>query len=401
MTSGTATATTDLDLAARAKAIAPIVAEDADAAERERRLTDRTVEAMKEQGLIGIWAPQSLGGLEASPGEGFRLFEEMAKTHASAAWNLWIWSTGGQLSATLSEEGIAEMFADGPAGALGAGGLFPLAPATPVEGGYRVTGRWPYCSGSGHARWLGGGTAVLGEDGQPRMIMPGVPEIRFVTFRREEVEILDTWHVLGLRATGSNDVTVENGFAPQHLTSGFGPLSPKGKHFQGPLYRYPLLGALAAPIGVIALGAARHALEEFVKLAKSKTPNTSQTKLTELGAVQHEVAEAHAAIESARAWLYETVEDAWQTTLAGQPVSMEQRRDLTLAAAHATRSASHAAGIAHVHAGGTAVYETSPIERCFRDVHAATQHAGTAPRAFAGAGRLLLGLTPDNPLILA
>ena len=399
MTSGTATATTDLT--ARAKAIAPIVAEEADAAERDRRLTDRTVEAMKEQGLIGIWAPRSLGGLEVSPGEGFRLFEEVAKTHASAAWNLWIWSTGGQLSATLSEEGIAEMFADGPTGAIGAGGLFPLAPATPVEGGYRVTGRWPYCSGSGHARWLGGGTAVLGEDGQPRMIMPGVPEMRFVTFRREEVDILDTWHVLGLRATGSNDVTVEDGFAPDHLTSGFGPLSPKGKHFQGPLYRYPILGALAAPIGVIALGAARHALDEFVKLAKSKTPNTSQTKLTELGAVQHEVAEAHAAIESARAWLYETVEDAWQTTLAGQPVSMEQRRDLTLAAAHATRSASRAAGIAHVHAGGTAVYETSPIERCFRDVHAATQHAGTAPRAFAGAGRLLLGLTPDNPLILA
>ncbi len=399
MTSGTATATTDLT--ARAKAIAPIVAEEADAAERDRRLTDRTVEAMKAQGLIGIWAPESLGGLEVSPGEGFRLFEEVAKTHASAAWNLWIWSTLGQFTATLSEEGVAELFADGPAEAIGAGGLFPLAPAAPVEGGYRVSGRWPYCSGSGHARWLGGGCTVLGEDGQPRMIMPGVPEIRFVTFRREEVEIIDTWHVVGLRATGSNDVAVENGFAPEHLTSGFGPLSPKGRHYQGPLYRFPILGALAAPIGAIALGTARHALDEFVKLAKSKTPNTSQTKLTELGAVQHEVAEAHAAIESARVWLYETVEDAWQTTLAGQPVSMEQRRDLTLAAAHATRSASHAVGIAHVNAGGTAVYETSPIERCFRDVHAATQHAGTAPRAFAGAGRLLLGLTPDNPLILA
>lgn len=395
------TETATMELTARAKAIAPVVAEEADAAERDRRLTDRTVEAMKEQRLIGVWAPESLGGLEAAPGEGFRLFEEVARTHASAAWNLWIWSTGGQLSATLSEEGIAEMYADGPNGAMGAGGLFPLAPATPVEGGYRVSGRWPYCSGSGHARWLGGGCAVLGEDGQPRMIMPGIPEIRFVTFRRAEVEIIDTWHVLGLRATGSNDVAVENGFAPQHLTSGFGPMASKGKHFQGPLYRFPILGVLGAPIGAIALGTARHALDEFVKLAKSKTPNTSQTKLTELGAVQHAVAEAHAAIESARAWLYATVENAWRTTLAGQPVSMEQRRDLMLAAAHATRSASHAAGIAHVNAGGTAVYETSPIERCFRDVHAATQHAGTAPRAFASSGRLLFGLTPDNPLILA
>ncbi len=397
MTSGTATK----DLTARAKAIAPVVAEDADEAERERRLTDRTVEAMKAQGLIGIWVPESLGGLEASPGEGFRLFEEVAKTHASAAWNLWIWSTVGQFTSTLSEEGIAEMFADGPTGAIGAGGLFPLAPATPVEGGYRVTGRWPYCSGSGHAQWLGGGCMVLGEDGQPRMIMPGVPEIRFVTFRRAEVEIIDTWHVVGLRATGSNDVSVENGFAPGHLTSAFGPMAPKGKHYQGPLYRFPVLGALAAPIGAIALGVARHALDEFMKLAKLKTPSTSQTQLTELGAVQHEVAEAHAAIESARAWLYGTVEDAWRTTLAGQPVSMEQRRDLTLAAAHATRAASHATGIAHVNAGGTAVYETSPIERCFRDVHAATQHAGTSPRTFASAGRLLLGLAPDNPLILA
>ncbi len=397
----TETATEPKNLVARAQAIASIVAEDADAAERDRRLTDRTVEAMKEQGLIGIWAPKSLGGLEASPTEGFELFEELAKIHGSAAWNLWIWSTGGQLSATLSEEGIAEMFANGPNGAIGAGGLFPLNPAIPVEGGYRVTGRWPYCSGSGHAQWLGGGCAVLGEDGQPRMIMPGIPEMRFVTFPREEVEIIDTWHVVGLRATGSNDVTVEDGFMPEHRTSGFGPLAAKGKHFQGPLYRFPVMGTLAAPIGIIATGIAQHAIDEFIALAKTKTPRTSQTKLTEMGAVQSDLAKAHAAVQSARAWLYEVVEDAWQATLRGDPVGLDKRRDLTLAATNATRSAAYAVDLAYAGAGGTAVYQTSPIERCFRDVHAATQHAGTSPRNFEGMGRLLLGMPPDNPLILA
>ncbi len=396
----TATATESKNLVARAEAIASIIAEDAAQSEHERRLTDRTFEAMKEQGLLGIWVPESLGGLEASPTEGYELFETVAKIHGSAAWNLWIWSTGAQLGSALSEEGIAEMYADGPAGAVGAGGLFPLNPAIPVEGGYRVTGRWPYCSGSGHARWLGGGAMIVEENGQPRMNEAGIPQMCFVTFRRKDVEILDTWHVVGLRGTGSNDVVVENGFVPEHLVSSFGGPAPKGKHFQGPFYRFPVMAILAAPIGIIACGIAQHAIDEFVTLAQTKTARMSQTKLSENTAIQNDLAKATAAVRSARSWLYEEVEDAWQTTLRGDPVSLDKRRDIQLAGTNATRSAAYAVDLIHAAAGGTAVYQASPIERCFRDVHAATQHAGTSPRTLESTGRLLLGLPLDNPMML-
>ena len=394
-----ATGTETKNLLARAEAIAPIVAEDIDQAERERRLTDRVVDAIKEQGLIGVWLPESLGGLEASPREAYELFETLAKVHGSTAWCVWIWSTGGQLASTLSDEGLAEMLGNGVNGSIGAGGIFPFNPAIPVDGGYVVTGRWPYASGSAHAEWLGGGTMVI-EDGKPKMTPFGMPAIKFVTFPRDKVEIVDTWHVLGLRATSSNDVAVENAFVPEHLTSNFGVGVERGKHFQGPLYRFPVMAALAAPIGIICVGLATRAIEEFISLAKTKTVRTGQALISDNTAIQNDVAKAYAAVQSARSWLYEEVDKAWETVLKGDDVSLDQRRNIQLAGTNATRSSAYAVDLVHAAAGGTAVYMKSPIERCFRDVHSATQHAGTSPRTLEGTGRLLLGLQPDNPMML-
>ena len=384
----------------RADAIAPIVAEDLDEAERERRLTDRTFEAMKAEGLLGVWVPESLGGLESSPREGFELFEQVAKVHGSAAWNLWIWSTGAALSSSSSEESIAESYVDGPASAVGAGGIFPFNPAVKVEGGYRVTGRWPFCSGSSHAKWVGGGIMVM-ENGRPRMTPMGIPEMRFASFPREEAEIVDTWHVVGLRATSSNDVAVEDAFVPDYRSSAFGGPSVRGKHFQGPLYRFPVMGILGSPIGIIATGIAQRAIDEFIQLAKTKQVRTGQAMISENTVLQNEVAKAYAAVQSARSWLYQMVDEAWETVLRGDEVSLDQRRDLALAGTNATRSAAYATDLMHTAAGGTSVFQKSPLERCFRDVHAATQHAGTSPRTFEATGRLFMGLGPDNPLMLA
>ena len=396
----TATQTETKTLLERADAIAPIVEEDLDEAERERRLTDRTFEVMKDEGLLGVWVPESLGGLESTPREGFELFEAVARIHGSAAWNLWIWSTGAALSSSSSEESIAESYADGPPSAVGAGGIFPFNPAEVVEGGYRVTGRWPFCSGSSHAKWVGGGIMVM-ENGRPRMTPMGIPEMRFVTFPREEAEIIDTWHVVGLRATSSNDVAVKDAFAPEYRTSAFGAGTVRGKHFEGPLYHFPVMGILGAPIGIIATGIAQRAIDEFIKLAKTKTARTSQARISDNTAIRNEVAKAHAAVQSARSWLYEKVDETWETVLRGDDVGLEQRRDLSLAGTNATRSAAYATDLVHTAAGGTSVFQTSPIERCFRDIHAATQHAGTSPRNFETLGGMLFGELPDNPLLFA
>ncbi len=383
----------------RAEALIPIVEEDLDESERERRLTNRIADKIKDEGLIGVWLPESLGGLESNPREAYELFERLAYVHGSTAWCVWIWSTAGQLAAGLSEEGLEAMFANGVNGSIGAGGIFPFNPAIPVDGGYVVTGRWPYASGSAHAQWLGGGAMVI-EDGKPRMTPFGMPAMKFVTFPREKVEIIDTWHVLGLRATSSNDVAVENAFVPEYLASDFGAGSEMGKDFQGPLYRFPVLAALGAPIGIIAAGIATRAVDEFIKLAKGKTVRTSQSLISENTAIQNDVAKAYAAVKSARAWLYEEVDKAWETVLRGDPVSVEQRINIQVAGTNATRSAAYTVDLMHAAAGGTAVYQRSPIERCFRDVHSATQHAGTSPRTLESTGRMLLGMQPDNPMFL-
>ena len=136
-------------------------------------------------------------------------------------------------------------------------------------------------------------------------------------------------------------------------------------------------------------------------MAKTKQVRTGQAMISENTVLQNEVAKAHAAVQSARSWLYQMVDEAWETVLRGDEVSLDQRRDLALAGTNATRSAAYATDLMHTAAGGTSVFQKSPLERCFRDVHAATQHAGTSPRTFEATGRLFMGLGPDNPLMLA
>jgi alkylation response protein AidB-like acyl-CoA dehydrogenase len=213
------------------------------------------------------------------------------------------------------------------------------------------------------------------------------------------VRILDTWHTGGLRATGSHDVEVPDLWVPAARSFVVTPDAPRSAYHQGPLYRFPLFGALGTGISAVALGIARCAIDALIELARDKVPVGRSGALRDQAVIQAEVARAEAAVRSARTWLYDTVARIASALAGGAPVGGELRCELMLASAHATRSAASAVDRMHLAGGGSAIYSSSPLDRAHRDVHAATQHRRTAPIQFEITGRMLLGLDPDDPMV--
>jgi alkylation response protein AidB-like acyl-CoA dehydrogenase len=385
----------DVDIDAIVKRIGPVAREYADQSERERNLAQPVVDVMIEQKAFKTMTPKSLGGLELDPVSFHRIVEDLSVWDASTGWCVWIPGAGSWASSDSDDDVAEERL--GPVDACGAGALFPPGRAVPVEGGYMVTGRWPYCSGSGHSTTLGGFCNVY-ENDTLRMSPFGMPEMRAVSVRRDEAQILDTWHVNGLAGTGSHDVLMENLFVPEKYTRAIGP-APKGKHFQSPIYNYPFLAIFGSPIGSVATGIARAAIDEAMRVGTAKKPAMADVTLRDRPVFQLYIADAIASMNSAKAWHMQEVDSMWKTVAAGGVPDIEARARLTLASTHATRSAAHAVQLAYTACGGSANYKNSPLQRMLRDVQATTQHAGTSPHNLETSAKLLLGLPPDNPMI--
>jgi alkylation response protein AidB-like acyl-CoA dehydrogenase len=207
-----------------------------------------------------------------------------------------------------------------------------------------------------------------------------------------DARILDTWTVAGLRGTGSHDMVIEDVFVPGDRSVSIVTDRPRAP---GALYAFPVFGLLAVGIAAVALGIARGAVDELVRLAREKAPQGSKRTLAERGVVQAEVAQAEALVGSGRAFLDDAIGVAWRAAESAGTIPIADRARLRLAATHATTSAARATDLVYNAGGGTSVYATSPLQRCFRDVHVATQHAMVAGSTLELAGRVLLGLETD------
>jgi alkylation response protein AidB-like acyl-CoA dehydrogenase len=208
----------------------------------------------------------------------------------------------------------------------------------------------------------------------------------------ESVEVIDTWSVSGLRATGSHDIAVDGLDVPAGRAASLITDAPRER---GPLYAFPPFGLLAASIAAVALGTARGALNEFGELAGAKTPTLSARKLAERAATQSGLARAEAGVRAARSLLYAATAGCWAAARVGGEISVDLRAGLRLASTHAVESAAAAIDEAYHLGGGSAIYETSPLQRRFRDIHAATQHMLVGPATWELTGRSLLGLEFD------
>jgi alkylation response protein AidB-like acyl-CoA dehydrogenase len=272
------------------------------------------------------------------------------------------------------------------------GGVFaPRGRAVVTEGDYLVSGRWPFSSGVDHCTWVMGG-CIVEEDGSPRLLESGRPDVELALFPREQVQVIDTWHVSGLQATGSHDIAVDGLTVPrEHATSVITGRPRTG----GPLYAFPPFGLLALTIAGTALGIGRAAIDDLLELAGAKTPTGSARTLADRPVTQTRIAQAEATLLAARAFLYDAVAAAWQAAQGGGGVSVEHRAALRLAATHATAASAAAVDTAYDLGGGTSIYATSPLQKRFRDVHAATQHMLIGPSTWELTGRLMLGLPTD------
>jgi alkylation response protein AidB-like acyl-CoA dehydrogenase len=236
-----------------------------------------------------------------------------------------------------------------------------------------------------------GGCVVFDGD-QPRELESGRPDIRLTLMPANEVEVIDTWSVSGLRATGSHDVAVEGRTVPLAHSASLISDQPREA---GPLYAFPPFGLLALASAAVGLGIARGAVDDLAELAGAKTPTLSTRKLAERPTTQAGVARAEASLQAARSMLYESTSQAWDAAQAGAPIPIDLRARLRMAATHAIETAAAVVDRAYSLAGGSAIYDTSPLQRRFRDVHAATQHMLVAPATWELAGRSLLGLDFD------
>jgi alkylation response protein AidB-like acyl-CoA dehydrogenase len=381
------------------RTLEPLIRAHADEAERNRRLSQPVVTALAEAGIFRLYAPHTLGGFEVDPLTFYRVVEEIARIDGSTAWCVLIASTNPLFVGNLADQAVEEIFGRDPH-VVTAGALFPYGKALVRDGGYVVSGRWPYASGCQHCAWVFTFCNVFAAD-QLRLTESGEPEVRMVFVPTSKVTILDTWEVSGLAGTGSHDVAIEQVFVPEEYTGKFGPgMTPHGKHFQSPLYCYPFYASAAGSVGAVALGIAQGAVDTCMELAQAKRPAGTTELLRDRPLFHIRLAEAVALVRSARAWLYAAVQQACEAMQARGQVSFEERADLLLAAANATRSAASAVDIVYTVAGGTANYRRSPLQRALRDVHAVTQHVATAPHQYESAGRMLVGLQPLPPALI-
>lgn len=358
--------------------------------EQGRHLPEDLVRDLVATGVFRRWVPKRYGGSEHTLLEVMRDIESMTYHDGSTGWCVMIGSTSSLLSGFLDPYWAQEIYGD-PATVVG-GYAMPQGTARPQPGGgLLVSGRWPWGSGTDHCNWIGGGVVVVDDAGQPAPRADGL-RTPYVFFERKDVEIVDIWRTSGLRGTASNDYQVTEVFVPEGRWGEFLRATPV---CDGPLYRLPFTAVLALGTACVGLGLARRALDEFVALAATKKPALSSRTLAERSAVQAEVATAEAELGAAGSYLRELAGQAWDQAVRGDDPTAEQRRRMRLASIHAMQQSAVAVDRCYHAAGGSAIWDDSALQRCFRDVHVATQHGMVAPRTLEPLGRMRLGLPTD------
>src|SRR5262245_606220 len=385
----------DTTLIEAAQRIAPVIRKHADEAERERRLSPAVLAALHDAGLLRMCTPRSLGGLEADPLTRALVIEEISGHDTAAGWTLANPLDWAYLCARLPDAGAEEIYSGGADVVIAAQFGRPMQ-AAPAQGGYRITGRAPFVSNSHDAHWIA--TTATVTAGDPAQAA-GEPEVVMAYLSRESCQVIDTWHVMGMRGTGSHDVAATDVFMPAARTFPLVPEFTPGSHYRGPLYRFPLVGTVASNLPPLLLAVARCAIAEVSALAREKVPVAASAALRHRASAQAKLAHAEAIWRAGRVLLYDTLSETWEAILAGETLSLRRKADVLLAMTHAVQGAVQAVELMYRVAGTSGVYTRSPLERYFRDVQVLRHHAFGAETRYETVAQVYLGLAPDFPVL--
>ncbi len=384
------------DCVANARALAPALAAAAARIETGRELPPDVVDALHEAKLFRMLVPRSYGGDEVSPVAFMAAIEELAKADASTAWCVAQTSVCSTISASLPPATAAEIFKNDPRGVLAWGpSTSKNAKAIAEPGGFRVTGEWPFASGSRHASWLAAHSFIYEADGSLRRDARGEPVQKTFVVPRRGAAIKDVWHVIGLKGTGSDTYALTDVFVPENCTIAHHGLDRAEQREHGPLYSFNVYQLFGSSFPAIALGIARAMLDAFIALAQTKTPAVGKMVLRDNPVIQSQVGVAESQFAAARTFFFAAWDEIWRAA-EEDAVTLAQRVRLRMASIHASQQARQVADMAYLAAGATAVFESNPFERRFRDMHAVSQQAQAQFAIFEVIGRHFLGLPLES-----
>jgi alkylation response protein AidB-like acyl-CoA dehydrogenase len=391
MPSGSATIDTDTSAITTARALAGHLAARAREGERLRTMPADLVDQLRDAGMFALATPRSLGGAELPAATIVGVVEEICRADGSAGWTVLI----GNSTAFLAwlDPSVAVSLLDARPATVSAAVFAPTGQLIQErDGGLRLTGRWQYSSGSAHADLFMGGGLVVDASG-PRMVAGRGPDWRLAVTAASDVTVHDTWDSIGLRGTGSHDVTVDGLAVPVEHT--MLPFFEPARH-DGPLFRLPFFTLIGVTMAGFALGVARRALDEMVAIATTKIRPPGPAPIGHDGDVQVAIADAEGALQAARAFVFEALDVMWNTATSGDVPSDDQRARFLLANQHAMRIAVDAVTTAIGFGGMATLLPDHPLQRCLRDVHAANQHIYFSQAATKRYAKSRLGIEQDT-----
>ena len=378
-------------LLAAVESIRETVLRHAEAAEAESTLPPPIVDALAGTGLLTLKLPAVLGGIEADPATQLEVIETLSAIDPATGWCLMIGGTGiGLPGAFLPDAAIAEMFGGGrmPTGAIVS---MPPGEAVPADGGFRLTGRWPFASGVRHASWVTVGARIVRSAGAP-------PEMRMLVVPRASVRIHDNWQgVAGLKGTGSCDISLDGCFVPEAFTWDRVNTPPRRG---GALYLLGHPGFVAIEHAAFALGIGRGAINTVTAIARSKRRSfaAEPSSIEQRPVFQRAVGLADLRLRSARAVLLEIYAEAWAVASAGEVPPPPLQAQMRSATAFATEVAAEVTMEAFRFAGGGAVYQGQLLQRYLRDINVGAQHLMVSTIAYENHGQFAMGLPGADPL---
>ncbi len=377
----------------RARSLGPAIDAAVDEIDSNRDLPPSLFAALRENGLFRLVQPEAYGGAELDPPSLVQVIEEIASHDASVAWCVGQTNICALTAAYLPPDVVKDIF--GPDTGILAWGPGP-GTAAAVPGGYRVNGNFDFASGSRLASWLGAHVPVIEADGSKRMGPDGKPLSMTMFFRKNTVEVRDTWQTMGLRGTGSDSYTVKDLFVPEAYTmarDGSAQLRVKGD-----LYVFTPSTLYASSFAGIALGIARSVMTAFVAEAAGSIPRGGSRARSENHVMQAHVGFNEAKLRAARTFLLTSVSDIWAEARVRGTLTQEDLITIRMASTFAIQSAKQVVAALYEAAGAMAIFNARPFERRFRDVHTVTQQIQGHPEHFETVGQVLLGRKPDRPL---
>lgn len=361
--------------------------------ERTRRISEPLLTDLHDARLFRLLLPRSVGGDEVEPGIYFKAIEAVSRCDASVGWNMFVANSSALIAPFLEPETARVIFTNprtivawGPPNAC-------VAEAAP--GGYRISGRWDFASGCRQANWIGAHAQVREADGTLRQNRFGRPTIRTLLMPIEQATLLDTWHTIGMRGTGSDSYSMEGVFVSEAFSGTRE--DPALRREPGPLYAFTMQGLYAVGVSAVGIGIARTMLWAFIELAPRKTPR-GQGRMADSPTIRADVARCEARLGSARAYLLETLADIYARADEIAPIGVEDRGRVRLACANAIHAAIEVADWVYKAAGVDAIFPgaLNPFERRFRDMHTLSQQIQSRSSHFEAVGQILLGDPPDG-----